>query len=50
MPQMVEFYNTNKDFKDYVDKYALQHRMMVEDALTHSLIHEVYIYYKKESA
>lgn len=46
MPEMVEFYNTNTDFKLYCDRYALSHRMMVEDVFSHKLIEEVYIYYK----
>lgn len=28
-----ELYNTNKDFKEYVDKYARCHRMLAEDAI-----------------
>ena len=33
-----ELYNTNKDFKEYVDKYARCHRIMTEDALKHKVV------------
>lgn len=50
MPEIFEFYRTNKDFKDYVDKYAAQHRMLPETALSHQIIFEAYVYYKKQLA
>lgn len=28
-----EMYKTNKDFKEYVDKYSRCHRMLAEDAI-----------------
>lgn len=31
--ELADLYNTNKDFKEYVDKYAKCHRMMIGDTL-----------------
>ena len=38
---MMIFYNNNKDFKTYVDKYCKKHGISVETALKHRLIKEV---------
>ena len=35
-----ELYNTNKAFKEYVEKYSRSHRMMPEDALKHKIVQE----------
>ena len=44
---MKEFYNSNADFKDYVDKYCKKHGYTVEETLEHALVKDVYEYYKK---
>ena len=46
---MREFYKTNQDFKEYVDKYAKKTRITPEEALKHSLVREAYEYYKHEA-
>ena len=46
---MKEFYNTNTDFKNYIDKYCKKHKCTVEEALQHKLVKEVYEQYKENS-
>ena len=48
MITMIIFYNSNKDFKTYVDKYCKKHGISVETALTHRLIKEVAEQYGKK--
>ncbi len=45
---MEEFYKKNKDFHDYVDKYAKKTGISVEEALTHSVVRAAYEYYVSE--
>ena len=45
---MTNFYNNNKNFKEYVDKYCKKHGISVETALTHRLIKEVAEQYGKK--
>lgn len=40
-------YDNNKDFKRYVDRYANQRRLSVEEALRHALVKEVGKCYKE---
>lgn len=47
---MREFYETNKDFKDYVDKYAKKNHITPEEALTHATVREAYKYYREETS
>lgn len=49
MPEMMEYYNTCNDFKDFVDKYCRTHRTIPENALKLKVVQEVYIYYKSEN-
>ena len=42
---MKEFYESNSKFRDYVDKYSRDHRITVEEALTHAMVRQVYLYY-----
>lgn len=42
---MREFYKTNADFKEYVDKYANKNHIPVDVALTHASVREAYEYY-----
>jgi hypothetical protein len=44
---MKEFYVQNKDFKEYVDKYAKDNKISVGEALTHAIVREMYKYYKE---
>lgn len=46
---MNEFYNTNEDFKNYVDGYCKSRCISLEVALTHELVRQVYDYYRKNS-
>ena len=45
---MIIFYNNNKEFKTYVDKYCKKHGVSVETAFTHRLIKEVAEQYGKK--
>lgn len=47
MAYVTEFYRTNKDFKEWVDKYAKKHRMLPENCFNHALVIETYLYYKR---
>lgn len=41
-----ELYNTNDDFKSYVDKYARCHKMLVEDAIKCKIVQNYAEYLK----
>ena len=41
-------YETNKDFKEYVDKYCNTYKVTVEEALKHVLVQEVEKMYKEK--
>lgn len=43
-----EFYETNANFKRYVDAYIKDKLLTVNMALKHKLVKEVYEYYKEE--
>ena len=38
-------YKYNQRFRDYVDKYCKDYGYTVEEALTHALIKQAYLYY-----
>ena len=44
---MKEYYNSNMDFKAYVDRYCVKDKYTVEEALKHKIIEEVYKQYKE---
>lgn len=44
---MKEYYETNPDFKAYVDKYARDYHLSVAEALAHELVRQTYLYYKE---
>ena len=46
---MREIYNTNADFKSYVDSYCKKMKVSVEVALTHKIIEEVAKFYMGRS-
>jgi hypothetical protein len=43
----MEFYNTNLDFRQYVEKYCVEHKCTVEEALTHAMVKSAENYYKE---
>lgn len=47
---MKEFYDNNKDFKEYVDAYCKKHKIDVSEALTYAIVKETYLYYKERQA
>lgn len=43
---MLIFYDTNEDFRDYVDKYRVKHGIeMPQDAMKQSIVKDAYKYY-----
>lgn len=34
-----ELFNTNMDFRNYVEKYVIQHHITLEEALKHKMVH-----------
>lgn len=43
---MKELYESNNDFKKYVDKYCIKHKIDRETAFEHSVIRNAFEYYK----
>lgn len=46
----MEAYETNKDFKEYVDRYCMKHKCTVEEALTHAIVRAVEEDYREVKA
>ena len=46
---MKDFYNSNTDFKEYVERYCKKHKCTVEEALKHKIVEDVYEQYKENS-
>lgn len=46
---MKEFYNSNADFKFFVDKYCKKHKCTVEEALKHGIVKGVYVQHKEKA-
>lgn len=44
-----EYYDSNYDFKSYVDRYCVQNHISLEVALTHKMIKEAALYYKERT-
>lgn len=44
-----EYYDSNYDFKSYVDRYCTKHHISLDVALTHKEIKEVALYYKERT-
>ena len=42
-------YGSNEDFKRYVDKYCVKHRISVEEALQHYLVQMTGKMYKEQA-
>lgn len=49
---MRDFYNTNKDFRDYVDRYCKNYvegrSITVEEALEHAVVRQVVEQYREQ--
>lgn len=45
---MMEFYNSNADFKRYVDRYCKTYGLTVEEALEHELVKQVAAQYREK--
>ena len=43
------FYNTNQDFREYVERYCWKHKCTVEEALTHAIVRAVEEDYRERS-
>lgn len=43
--EISEAYKEHVDFKNFVDKYARDHRMLPEDCFHHAIVIETYRYY-----
>ena len=39
---MKKYYQKDKDFRDYVDKFSKKHKISVEEAMKHRIVKEVY--------
>lgn len=46
---MKEFYKSNTDFKEYVDRYCKKHKCSIEEAMQHKIIECVYEQYKEKN-
>ena len=44
---MKEFYDSNEDFRNYVDRYCRTYRLSVEEALEHKLVQDVGRHYQE---
>lgn len=45
---VIQFYNSNENFKMYVDKYCNTYRITVEEACTHMMVKNVMEYYQSK--
>lgn len=43
----LEFYETNADFKEYLDKYCTKHNLTVAEACKHLIVRITANYYKE---
>lgn len=46
--RMQEFYESNRDFRDYVEKFRKDHNLTVEEALEHASVREAAKYYREK--
>ncbi len=44
---MKELYEKNFNFREYVDRYCVQHKVTVDEALTHALVKDVAAFYSQ---
>lgn len=47
---MRDFYNTNRDFHDYVERFRRDDNLTVEEALQRSTVRDVAGYYREKEA
>lgn len=45
---MMELYNSNADFKRYVDRYCKTYGLTVEEALEHEIVKQVAAQYREK--
>lgn len=45
MPTTQEFYNTNSDFREFIDKESKNRNLPVSECLKHKMSQEVMLYY-----
>lgn len=45
---MRDFYNSNSDFRDYVEKFRRDHDLTVDEALQHASVREAEKYYREK--
>lgn len=45
---MRDFYESNSDFRDYVEKYRKKHDLTVDEALQHASVREAENYYREK--
>ena len=45
---MKNFYESNSDFRDYVEKYRKKHDLSVDEALQHASVREAEKYYREK--
>lgn len=45
---MKKFYNSNSDFRDYVEKFRRDHDLTVDEALQHASVREAEKYYREK--
>ena len=46
---MKDFYNSNTDFQEYVERYCKKHKCTVEEALKHKVVEDVCEHYKEHN-
>lgn len=45
LESMCEFYNSNKDFHDYVERFSKSNNIGIVKSMRHSIVKEAYIMY-----
>ena len=44
---LIDFYETNADFREYLDKYCTKHNLTIAEACTHLIVRITAKYYKE---
>ena len=47
---LMNFYNTNEDFKGYIDRYRRKNDISLEELFKHQIIKDVAEYYSKKES
>lgn len=45
---MKQFYNSNSDFREYVDRFCKTYDLSVDEALQHASVREAEMYYREK--